>query len=157
MKTISFSILLLSLAFINVSRAQSIQEEAANFAADYICNCVNTVYTDIEPEIRELIMKIYLLSPDEQSNFIMNLAEETQTKVIQQSLLMSSEAKAKEFEACNKEMDLEIEKKFKNVVDSNFSESKMIELMLDYLSKKNSCSFAYSLMKIGIEMEVDNK
>jgi hypothetical protein len=148
-----FSFALLFLSFFGNLKAQDKFEEAANFAADYICNCVNIVYADVEPEIRDLIIKIYFLPAEEQTEFVLSLSESVQTKVIQQSMIMADETKAIEMETCNNMMLEEIEKKYKDVDETGFNEQDMIIKMLERLSSKKKCEFAYMLMKIGMEQE----
>ena len=134
-------------------KAQDKHEEAANFAADYICNCVNNVYSGVEPDIRDMIIKIYLLPAEEQTAFVMGLSEAVQMKVVEQSLIMADEGKAAEMDECNNKMVKEIEKKYKNLDDTNFSESEMLAIMIDRLKSKKKCEFAYMLMKIGLEQQ----
>lgn len=151
MRLITLSLLLLS--FFGNLKAQDKIEEAANFAADYICNCVNKVYADVEPEIRDLIIKIYMLPAEEQTAFVLGLSESVQTKVIQQSMIMADETRAVEMDDCNNKMVQEIEKKYKNVDETGFNEQDMINTMLERLGSKKKCEFAYMLMKIGMEQE----
>jgi hypothetical protein len=151
MKTITFSILMFLL--VSSIKAQDKMEEASNFAADYICNCVNKVYSGVEPEIRELILKIYLLPQEKQTEFILSLSKEQQTKVVTQSLIMADETKAIEMDDCSKNMVAEIEKKFKNIDNAYFSEEKLLGDMLNRLKSKKKCEFAYTLMKIGMEQQ----
>lgn len=151
MKTITFSILMFLL--VSSIKAQDKMEEASNFAADYICNCVNKVYSGVEPEIRELILKIYLLPQEKQTEFILGLTKEQQTKVVTQSLIMADETKAIEMDDCSKNMVAEIEKKFKNIDNAYFSEEKLLGDMLNRLKSKKKCEFAYTLMKIGMEQQ----
>jgi len=151
MKTITLSILMFLL--VSSLKAQDKMEEATNFAADYICNCINKVYSGVEPEIRDLILKIYLLPQDKQSEFILSLSKEQQTKVITQSLIMADESKAVEMEDCSKNMVAEIEKKYRDLDVLNFSEKKLLSDMLNRLKSKKKCEFVYTLVKIGMEQQ----
>ena len=72
-------LLLLLSVFCFSANAQDKKEEAANYAADYICNCVNKVYSDIEPEVRTMLIKIYTLPLEEQMNYVLGLTEDMQT------------------------------------------------------------------------------
>jgi hypothetical protein len=151
MKALTFSLLLL-LSLSNL-KAQDKMEEAANFAADYLCNCVNKVYAEVEPDIRDLIIKIYLLPAEEQTEFILGLSEEKQSKILQQSLIMADEGKAAEMDECNNSMAKEIDKKYKNLDESSFNEQELLETMSNRLKSKNKCEFAYMLLKIGLEQQ----
>jgi hypothetical protein len=146
--------LLLFTIFNSALFAQSQMEKAANFAADYICNCVNEVYSEIEPEIRDFIFKIYSLPEDEQSDFILSLSEEQQIKIVNQADIMSSESKAAEMDLCNNNMIADLERKFADMEDDeNFDEAELMNSMLERLSKKTRCEFAYLLLVIGLEQQ----
>jgi len=151
MRALTFSMLLL-LSFSSL-KAQDKIEEAANFAADYLCNCVNKVYAEVEPDIRDLIIKIYLLPAEEQTEFILGLSEDKQSKIIEQSLIMADEGKAAEMDECNNSMVKEIEKKYKNIDESALNEQELLETMSNRLKSKKKCEFAYMLMKIGLEQQ----
>ena len=151
MRALTLSMLLL-LSFSSL-KAQDKIEEAANFAADYLCNCVNKVYAEVEPDIRDLIIKIYLLPAEEQTEFILGLSEDKQSKIIEQSLIMADEGKAAEMDECNNSMVKEIEKKYKNIDESALNEQELLETMSNRLKSKKKCEFAYMLMKIGLEQQ----
>lgn len=137
-------------------QAQSRAEEAANYAADYICNCVNKVYADVDAEIRNILVAMYAMPEDEQAAYIQGLSEELQMRIVEQSLLMASEAKATEFEACNNKMVEEIGTKYADLDDEGITEVEMMNLMLERLGKKKKCEFTYLLMKIGAEQQNNN-
>jgi hypothetical protein len=151
MKTITWVFLML-FCIANI-KAQNRLEEAANFAADYICNCVNKVYSGVEPDIRDHIINIYYLPANKQTAYLVDLEENVQMKIIEQSMLMADEAKAAEMDDCNNTMVREIEKKYKDIDETAFSEEKMLADMVDRLKSKKKCEFAYMLMNIGLEMQ----
>jgi len=155
MKKIILLVLLgLGLSF-NV-QAQDRAEEAANYAADYICNCVNKVYAGVDAEIRVILVTMYAVPEAEQTEYIQGLSEELQVRIVEQSLLMASEEKAQEFEACNTQMVEEISSKYADIDDTAITEEELMNMMLDRLNKKKKCAFTYLLMKIGTEQQKNN-
>ena len=154
MKKFLFPIILFSGLSFNL-KAQDRIEEAANFAADYMCNCVNKVYAEIDPEIRDIIIKLSTMSEDEVAEMMGELSEETIIKIGEQSEIMSSEEKSAEFDACNNKMVEELTKKYSDVDEADISEEEMLGLMLDRLNKKKKCEFTYVLMKIGMAQKTE--
>jgi hypothetical protein len=154
MKKLLFPIILFFGLSFNL-KAQDRIEEAANFAADYMCNCVNKVYAEIDPEIRDIIIKLSTMSEDDVAEMMGNLSEETIIKIGEQSEIMSSEEKSAEFEACNNKMVDELTKKYSDVDEADISEEEMLGLILDRLSKKKKCEFTYVLMKIGMAQNTE--
>jgi hypothetical protein len=146
--------LLLSLGLgLNIQAQDQRFEAMAEFSADYICNCVNTVYADVDVKVKDILIKMYAMPEDEQIEYVDGLSEELKDHIEEQSKLISSKEKAAELDACGEKMIEELEDKFVSVKSLDRSEEELIEKMLEVLSKKKQCKFAYLLIQMGMGEE----
>lgn len=152
------ALLLLAAVGFQFATAQSSRvEEAANYAADYICTCVNKIYSDVDNDVRDVIMAMATMTEAEFDEYVGDLSPDLQERIVEQSLLMADEEKTAAMEECNQRMVANLESKYADVSDDNgTSEDDIMLLILSRLESREKCTFAYFLILVGLGIDEEN-
>jgi hypothetical protein len=158
MKKITLALVLLSSCF-QFTFAQNDQfSEAAEFAANHICDCVNTVYADIDADVRDAVVVMATMQEEEASNYVAGLDQDLILRIAEQAEMMQDPTKAIEFDDCNQEMEDIIDEKYPlNYEELGYTEEDFMDLMFKALGKKESCSFTYFLLQIGLKDQAEDE
>jgi hypothetical protein len=144
-------LLLLSVSCMQFTYAQNSDlTPAANYAASYICTCVNNVYDAVDDDIREVIMNLAIMSEAESDEYLATLDEEVLYRMIEQGEFMADENTVAEMEACTQRMDTNIEKRYGDLSEY---EDELMEIVIEKLEDEEDCEFTYFLLLVAFAME----
>lgn len=129
-------------------------DEAAEFAANHICDCVNHVYSEIDEDVQNTIVIMTSMSEEEVNNYVVGLDEDLIMRLAAQAEIMQDPAKAVAFDACNQEMVNAIDEKYPlNYDELGYTEADFMDRLLKSLGAKESCAFTYFLLQYGMREE----
>ncbi len=142
---------------VQATQAQDRFNEAAAFAAQHLCDCVNEVYADIDEDVRNAVVVMATMSETEANNYITGLDQELILRIAEQSTIMMDESKSREFDDCNQSMVDAIDEKYPEDYEAmGYTESDFMDRMFKSLGADEACSFTYFLLQIGMSMQEDN-
>lgn len=144
---ILFAIFIFSYSAIGQNKSQ----KAAKYAADLICDCVNTTYNGISEDIRIVLKQMMSAPKEEQLKFVQNLDQTTRLKLIEESSILNQKEKQIEFQQCREEMEQRMKTKFPLYAGKTDQDETLIQLMMVHLDKKKECQFTLFLMKLGMQ------
>ncbi len=130
---------------------QNKSQKAAKYAADLICDCVNTTYNGISEDIRIVLIQMMSAPKEEQLKFVQNLDQTTRLKLIEESSILNQKEKQIEFQQCREEMEQRMKSKFPLYAGKTDKDEALIQLMMVHLDKKKECQFTLFLMKLGMQ------
>lgn len=149
MKLSYFSILCMLFLNLSTSFAQDQkQEELIKSTADGICTCVNTYTKGMDDDVKDVLIKIFEFQKKDDREgvmaFFQTIDADLQTRM--QTQMMTFEKNKDEFENCMNEENKALKGK---VEEEAGIEKKMQAEIVEYLSKKENCQFAATLINMG--------
>lgn len=157
MKRTSIITCLLTIGMISFSIAQTI-EEVASVAAKGLCGCVNESYSNIDSDVKRAMVRIFKYQMEgkqaEVERYASSLSADLASRIEEQAGLFQENDDL--FQLCIEDMELAMAKmnldegKYENV-----SEETMINLMLKEMHEMKGCKFAYLLMELGLQEQMN--
>lgn len=150
MKKILLALILLSSYQFSFAQEDKFNE-AAEFAANHICDCVNHVYSEIDEDVQNTLIIMTSMSEEEINDYVLGLDEDLIMRLAEQAEIMQDPAKAVAFDACNQDMVNAIDEKYPlNYEEMGYTEADFMDRLLKSLGAKESCAFTYFLLQYGM-------
>jgi S1-C subfamily serine protease/thiol-disulfide isomerase/thioredoxin len=125
-------------------------EEANIIISDYLCNCFSEFSNNLDSKTIDFLNKIYYLQNNEKIKFLGNLTDDFLVQ-ISDNVKNILDNKRKDYDDCKLKLSRDIDNKYKNIFNANYSESKSIIQIASMAGVQLKCEKEFTLLIIITE------